>query len=809
VKLDFTESSSAAAFLPMGSEASSSRGSDPPTRASSSNSVSGSQRGREERISNSSAPDPNMDMLNRFLNQAVGGLVSNFARQLTTSMTDPGAYARKLITQAVQDVALTPQQQEVVWRVLECNSNWWEVAVMGKTAEGETLPWNRPVGLNMALLHYYHNQLVSERCYSAVAKTPGTPPPLSKTETLEALRFCRWAVAPYCTRGEALAPTSDEDFLAARAADVAGVDPSVIKEHELGDQSQFHDPLCPRHLIAVDEEHNEVILAVRGTSSSSDMMADLIGDPVPFVGGLAHAGIADSSQRLLQETAGKLKELLRSLDTQRQRYLVLTGHSLGAGVVELLAILLQGGNVGMEAPKVGAPSSSPARQKCKPAYTETITGVNWSIVEDEEFNDVQMKVFLYAPPPVYTSGPECENYPELRQNCETNEKARAAAARAMECSIGFAINYDIIPRTSLHNGYNLLQQARAVDLYVPWRKRDIFRLLTKNTDRAKQKMAAQVSAAICKAANGPPAPPNPYARQHPVASRMYHIWGVVGCTSAGLPDSLPLVDNEDEWIDESPVSASGDRDDNDMSFIQSAEDFVGDSDDDESAEDFVQGTDSGSTGSHSRSTRSVATELMKLSSSMPCLYKKSKHLGQWRARFGFIKDGELLFSKTPEPENATTRFPLTAGCTLITLTGDASPEEWPPTIVSLQCDEETAGSKVFRSSASLRGPIKFTFTIRNEASELLCPAEAASIDLCAPSSDARDAWVRLLVDSIRVARSQAFAMMPAKPPEEWGREALIAHGFVGDHSTLRYEAALECFLLRFDKLEEDESSTSR
>ena len=39
------------------------------------------------------------------------------------------------------------------------------------------------------------------------------------------------------------------------------------------------------------------------------------------------------------------------------------------------------------------------------------------------------------------------------------------------------MNYDIIPRTSLHNGYKLFQEARVIDDFVDWGKREALRKL--------------------------------------------------------------------------------------------------------------------------------------------------------------------------------------------------------------------------------------------------------------------------------------------------------------------------------------------
>mmetsp|Transcript_182472 Transcript_182472/g.578260 ORF Transcript_182472/g.578260 Transcript_182472/m.578260 type:complete len:878 (+) Transcript_182472:75-2708(+) len=774
--------------------------------------------------------DRGVDILNTFIATTYTGFMSTVMRHFRARFADPSAPVRRLIGQAVSDITLSPEQQEVVWRVLECNSNWWEISVAGRTADVGALPWTRPVGLNMALLHYYHNQLMTERCFDAISTLGLRPPPLARGEAEEALRFCRWAVAAYCSRGEIVPPNLGEQALVDMAAEIAGVDVRLIEESELCDASQNRDPLCPRYLIAVDKERNEVILAVRGTSSSSDMMADLIGDPVPFAGGLAHGGIADSAQRLLQRTADLLQTHLGALDASRPRSLVLTGHSLGAGCVGLLGILLMGGKAsaivdgsGMKpTPTLGAKAGSAqgARRRTKAVYSETIGGGGWCLRDDENFKDVQLRTFLYAPPPVYTMGPECDRFEELRATHEGVARSREAAMRAMECAVGFAINYDIIPRTSLHNGYNLLQQARAVDLYVPWRKRDILRSLNKARPTARRpaksraKMAAAVSAAIAKAAEGPPAPPNPFARQHPVAASMYHIWGASGGTSAGLPQPATLENLDSFRTEVLEDGAQGPID----AFVGSLVALTSADSRSlhrglrpEEEDEEEDPTASISSASRRNRLKTLAVLAVKMPSAIsgpsahssrrfaksPCLYKKSQHFSEWRSRYAFVSAGHLYLSRSPDPKKASTEVPLTAVGTQIVLHGGASAETFPPTIVRVHsADVEAAGSTP--TGRKRLPPNRWQFTIRNEANELLCPNEAQVLELCAYSSEARDAWVRLLVGAIQEARVASFAMAPAAKPEEWGREALISQGFVGDHSAVRYEAALESFVARFD-----------
>merc|ERR1719424_1241075 len=127
----------------------------------------------------------------------------------------------------------------------------------------------------------------------------------------------------------------------------------------------------------------------------------------------------------------------------------------------------------------------------------------------------------------------------------------SAVASVADCSIGFALNFDIITRTSLHNGYKLFQQARVVDMFLRWRKRDIARALNavkRQEDAAKMhpvglcpeqvRIANAVQAAVNEAAASLPAQANPFAVQHPIAR---HIYPIVAAAGGVAPQSFATV----------------------------------------------------------------------------------------------------------------------------------------------------------------------------------------------------------------------------------------------------------------------------
>lgn len=98
----------------------------------------------------------------------------------------------------------------------------------------------------------------------------------------------------------------------------------------------------PAHLIAIDHAAQTIFFVVRGTLSIEDAVTDLQVAPTRverrLLGWGCHGGMAAAAERLCALHEARLAAVLREHAGYR---LVVTGHSLGAGIASLLAILLK------------------------------------------------------------------------------------------------------------------------------------------------------------------------------------------------------------------------------------------------------------------------------------------------------------------------------------------------------------------------------------------------------------------------------------------------------------------------------------
>eukprot|EP00667_Euglena_gracilis_P011498 EG_transcript_11759 len=97
----------------------------------------------------------------------------------------------------------------------------------------------------------------------------------------------------------------------------------------------------PAWLLLRDRPRRALVLAVRGTASTADLLADLTATPVPCtvlgLRGHVHAGMRRASEQLGAHSGGAVEQALRA---NPGFHLVCVGHSLGAGVAALHTLAL-------------------------------------------------------------------------------------------------------------------------------------------------------------------------------------------------------------------------------------------------------------------------------------------------------------------------------------------------------------------------------------------------------------------------------------------------------------------------------------
>lgn len=159
-------------------------------------------------------------------------------------------------------------------------------------------------------------------------------------------RFMRWATAAYGVEMIKSAVDVDVDAQELQCLEQAialhcGIDTKDLRyvySKDDGDKHVLH------HFAAVDHKSKSVVLALRGTLSLSGAIVDVQGMAKNFCFCLAHQGMAEMADDVW-DVAGEHINALFEEEELKDYGLVITGHSLGAGVSCLLNIKVHVGNL--------------------------------------------------------------------------------------------------------------------------------------------------------------------------------------------------------------------------------------------------------------------------------------------------------------------------------------------------------------------------------------------------------------------------------------------------------------------------------
>ena len=97
------------------------------------------------------------------------------------------------------------------------------------------------------------------------------------------------------------------------------------------------DRTIPAHLLLFDKIDNAIVLSIRGTMSLTDSLIDFTCEYGPFYNGFAHIGIVKSAKAMKELL---INEITHQMAVRGANKLIITGHSLGAGIAAALTVLL-------------------------------------------------------------------------------------------------------------------------------------------------------------------------------------------------------------------------------------------------------------------------------------------------------------------------------------------------------------------------------------------------------------------------------------------------------------------------------------
>lgn len=131
-----------------------------------------------------------------------------------------------------------------------------------------------------------------------------------------------------------LAEDVDDDSNKAAFLDMLGLAAQDIVQA----QWRSEGPFRPAYAIVRDHTMKWIVVTIRGTLSTKDILTDVAARCVPFFQGLAHEGFVHASQNLVQEIEPTLEREVAAWPDYR---LVLCGHSMGGAIAAMGTILLR------------------------------------------------------------------------------------------------------------------------------------------------------------------------------------------------------------------------------------------------------------------------------------------------------------------------------------------------------------------------------------------------------------------------------------------------------------------------------------
>lgn len=166
---------------------------------------------------------------------------------------------------------------------------------------------------------------------------------MSDKEKLEdGLRYCRFSTAAYGRKLYYGIMSSGIMKLLKSVVSTDNTNLKIISKHcgvkkeDIITSKWFSSRYSPGHYLALDHEKKAVVFVLRGTFNYFDVITDLVAKSYIYKEGAAHLGILLCAHMKMKEMFILIK---KTLELCKGYKLIVTGHSLGAGVASLFTIL--------------------------------------------------------------------------------------------------------------------------------------------------------------------------------------------------------------------------------------------------------------------------------------------------------------------------------------------------------------------------------------------------------------------------------------------------------------------------------------
>eukprot|EP00439_Symbiodinium_sp_Y106_P072239 s538_g13.t1 len=240
-------------------------------------------------------------------------------------------------------------------------------------------------------------------------------------------------------------------------------------------QNQTERPFEPAYVVFWVHRMRWLVLAVRGSCEWSAVLTDVAAEESLVAGGLAHSGMARAARWILSTAGACMASALQNIPEYR---LICTGHSLGADVAELVAIMLREGDTGaVSIPKSWGSSADP---EALDAFLNVEPVLEKGYKADAGKNDLgtdypvaMRKAFAYGFGASPTFGPVLLNFhmivsPELASRCASYVMSTAFDADYITRVSVFGIDKLILQLTDARTGPLEKSERSAPNMAKQW-----------------------------------------------------------------------------------------------------------------------------------------------------------------------------------------------------------------------------------------------------------------------------------------------------------------------------------------------------